>query len=71
MADRESSVAYILQNLRGAIMFGVPSLGMEQSHLMAMVEGQLNGNGSRTPPPALCSPRNAYEHTCLSVYAQS
>ena len=42
MADRESSVSNILQNLHGAIMFGVPSLGMEQSHLMAMVEGQPN-----------------------------
>ncbi|KAK0656988.1 hypothetical protein B0T16DRAFT_385604 [Cercophora newfieldiana] len=42
MADRESSVSSILHSLRGAIMFGVPSLGMEQSHLMAMVEGQSN-----------------------------
>lgn len=31
-----------LGKIRGAIFFGVPSLGMEQSHLMAMVEGQAN-----------------------------
>ncbi|KAH6617141.1 hypothetical protein F5144DRAFT_541013 [Chaetomium tenue] len=40
MADREKSVATILDNVLGAIMFGVPSLGMEQSHLLAMVEGR-------------------------------
>jgi hypothetical protein len=40
MADREKSVAGLLDNVLGAIMFGVPSLGMEQSHLLAMVEGQ-------------------------------
>lgn len=40
IADREKSVAAILDNVLGAIMFGVPSLGMEQSHLLAMVEGQ-------------------------------
>ncbi|ETS74270.1 hypothetical protein PFICI_14136 [Pestalotiopsis fici W106-1] len=28
--------------IRGAIFFGVPNLGMEQSHLMAMVDGQPN-----------------------------
>ncbi|KAM0511390.1 hypothetical protein ACHAPE_009905 [Trichoderma viride] len=38
----DKSVANILDNLLGAIMFGVPSLGMHQSHLMAMVEGQAN-----------------------------
>ncbi|KAK1238167.1 hypothetical protein MKX08_002746 [Trichoderma sp. CBMAI-0020] len=43
MADStDKSVAGILYNLLGAIMFGVPSLGMEQSYLMAMVEGQAN-----------------------------
>jgi hypothetical protein len=42
MADREESIAGILENVHGAIMFGVPNLGMEQSHLMAMVEGQAN-----------------------------
>ncbi|KAH6857077.1 hypothetical protein B0I37DRAFT_89683 [Chaetomium sp. MPI-CAGE-AT-0009] len=42
MADRDESVSSILRNVQGAIMFGVPSLGMEQSHLMAMVEGQPN-----------------------------
>ena len=42
MADREKTVATILEKIWGAIMFGVPSLGMEQSHLLAMVEGQPN-----------------------------
>jgi hypothetical protein len=42
VADREKSVTSILNNVQGAIMFGVPSLGMQQSHLMAMVEGQVN-----------------------------
>ncbi|KAK0638959.1 hypothetical protein B0T16DRAFT_235197 [Cercophora newfieldiana] len=43
MADRvDASVSSILNNVSGAIMFGVPSLGMEQSHLMAMVEGRPN-----------------------------
>jgi len=42
MADREKSISTILNNIQGAIMFGVPSLGMEHSHLMAMVEGQAN-----------------------------
>jgi len=42
MADRDKSVANVLNNIRGAIMFGVPSLGMEQSHLLAMVEGRPN-----------------------------
>lgn len=43
MADSgNKGVAGILDNLLGAIMFGVPSLGMQQSHLMAMVEGQAN-----------------------------
>ncbi|KAI9159121.1 Protein SERAC1 [Paramyrothecium foliicola] len=32
----------ILDKIFGAIMFGVPSLGMEQSHLMAIVDGQVN-----------------------------
>jgi hypothetical protein len=35
-------MADIVDNLLGIIMFGVPSLGMQQSHLMAMVEGQAN-----------------------------
>lgn len=39
---REATTACILNNIQGAIMFGVPSLGMEQSHLLAMVEGQAN-----------------------------
>ncbi|PNP46477.1 hypothetical protein THARTR1_10799 [Trichoderma harzianum] len=38
----DRSVSGILNNLLGAVMFGVPSLGMQQSHLMAMVEGQAN-----------------------------
>lgn len=42
IADREKSLANILDQVKGAIMFGVPSFGMEQSHLMAMVEGQAN-----------------------------
>ncbi|RYP29592.1 hypothetical protein DL767_006644 [Monosporascus sp. MG133] len=42
MADRDESITGILANVRGAVMFGVPSLGMEQSHLIAMVEGQAN-----------------------------
>lgn len=43
MADgMDRSVSDILSNVCGAIMFGVPSLGMDQSHLMAMVEGRPN-----------------------------
>ena len=42
MADREKSITGILDSFLGAIMFGVPSLGMEQSHLLAMVTGQPN-----------------------------
>lgn len=38
----DKSVTDILYNLLGVIMFGVPSLGMEQSYLMTMVEGQAN-----------------------------
>jgi len=40
--NRDQTVSDVLRNVCGAIMFGVPSLGMEQSHLMAMVEGQPN-----------------------------
>jgi alpha-beta hydrolase superfamily lysophospholipase len=32
----------ILEKVKGAIFFGVPSLGMEQAHLMAIVKGQTN-----------------------------
>jgi hypothetical protein len=42
VADRVESIASILDNVQGAIMFGVPSLGMQQSHLMTMIEGQGN-----------------------------
>ncbi|KAH6640664.1 hypothetical protein F5144DRAFT_105787 [Chaetomium tenue] len=42
VADREKGVANILDNVRGAVMFGVPSLGMDQSSLMAIVEGRAN-----------------------------
>ncbi|KAK4444026.1 hypothetical protein QBC34DRAFT_416019 [Podospora aff. communis PSN243] len=42
MADRDKSFSGILNNISGAVMFGVPSLGMQQCHLMAMVEGQPN-----------------------------
>jgi hypothetical protein len=31
-----------IQKIRGALMFGVPNLGMDQSHLFALVEGQPN-----------------------------
>jgi hypothetical protein len=41
IADCES-VSSILNSVKGAIMFGVPSLGMQISHLLAMVEGQAN-----------------------------
>lgn len=41
-ASGTRSVNNLLDNIRGAVMFGVPSLGMEQSHLMTMVEGQPN-----------------------------
>ncbi|KAH8897208.1 hypothetical protein GQ53DRAFT_803263 [Thozetella sp. PMI_491] len=44
IADRDKSFASVLNNVRGAIMFGVPNLGMEQSHLMAMVEDQPNSS---------------------------
>ncbi|KAI9164142.1 Protein SERAC1 [Paramyrothecium foliicola] len=42
VANQEVGESSILTNTRGAFMFGVPSLGMEQSHIMAMVEGQAN-----------------------------
>jgi alpha-beta hydrolase superfamily lysophospholipase len=42
LAEGGTSISSILSNLAGAIMFGVPSLGMHQSHLMAMVQGQSN-----------------------------
>jgi hypothetical protein len=32
----------LLDKILGVVMFGVPNLGMEQSHLRAMVEGQPN-----------------------------
>ncbi|KAL7895514.1 hypothetical protein HDV64DRAFT_95259 [Trichoderma sp. TUCIM 5745] len=40
--SNDRGVTDILTNLLGAIMFGVPNLGMQQSSLMAMVEGQAN-----------------------------
>jgi len=40
--SRDKSLSSILSNVRGAIMFGVPTLGMDQTHLMSMVEGQPN-----------------------------
>jgi len=40
--SRDKGISSILSNVRGAIMFGVPTLGMDQAHLMAMVEGQPN-----------------------------
>ncbi|KAL1874856.1 hypothetical protein Daus18300_003397 [Diaporthe australafricana] len=42
IADRDNSAACIIDRVCGAIMFGVPSMGMRQSHLIAMVEGQAN-----------------------------
>jgi len=42
MAGRDKSFSSILDNISGAVMFSVPSLGMQQCHLMAMVEGQPN-----------------------------
>ncbi|KAK0638583.1 hypothetical protein B0T16DRAFT_227181 [Cercophora newfieldiana] len=42
MAARDKSFSAVLDNISGAVMFGVPSLGMQQCHLMAMVEGQPN-----------------------------
>lgn len=39
---RVESVKGILNKFKGAIMFGVPSLGMHQSHLMTMTKGQAN-----------------------------
>ncbi|CAH0051508.1 unnamed protein product [Clonostachys solani] len=41
ISDREV-VASMLDRVRGAIMFGVPSLGMYQSHLIAMTQGRSN-----------------------------
>ncbi|VUC31502.1 unnamed protein product [Clonostachys rosea] len=41
IADREI-VSSILDRFKGAIMFGVPSLGMNQSHLVMMTKGQAN-----------------------------
>jgi hypothetical protein len=32
----------IIHKIRGALMFGVPNLGMDQSHLLAIVQGQPN-----------------------------
>ena len=39
---RNNSVTSILDKIQGAIMFGVPNLGMEQGHLATLVEGQAN-----------------------------
>jgi len=32
----------IIHKIRGAVMFGVPNFGMDQEHLLAIVEGQPN-----------------------------
>ncbi|KAK3290170.1 uncharacterized protein B0H64DRAFT_368987 [Chaetomium fimeti] len=42
MADSNAAVSSVLDNVMGTIMFGVPSLGMEQRHLMTMAEGEAN-----------------------------
>ncbi|KAG7116091.1 hypothetical protein HYQ44_007244 [Verticillium longisporum] len=38
----DEGIRSILEVVKGAVMFGVPSLGMQQAHLMAMVGGQAN-----------------------------
>jgi len=38
----DRGLSAFLDRIPGAIMFGVPNLGMEQSHLLAVVEGQPN-----------------------------
>ncbi|KAK4443325.1 hypothetical protein QBC34DRAFT_488405 [Podospora aff. communis PSN243] len=38
----DKGISGILNNIRGAVMCGVPTLGMDQAHLMSMVEGQPN-----------------------------
>jgi hypothetical protein len=38
----DAAVAALFQRLRGAVMFGVPNLGMDNSHWGALVEGQPN-----------------------------
>ena len=38
----DNTIASILDKVRGAILFGVPTLGMEQASLQAMVEEQAN-----------------------------
>jgi hypothetical protein len=42
LASKAGGDEPILQSLRGAVFFGVPNLGMEQSHFMAAVEGYYN-----------------------------
>ncbi|VUC24512.1 unnamed protein product [Clonostachys rosea] len=39
---RSTDVVSILTKFKGAIMFGVPNLGMHQSYLMTMTKGQAN-----------------------------
>ncbi|KAK0611249.1 hypothetical protein B0T14DRAFT_571163 [Immersiella caudata] len=40
----DKGISSILDNIRGTIMFGVPTLGMDQARLMWIVEGQPNGS---------------------------
>ncbi|OTA53967.1 hypothetical protein K449DRAFT_389512 [Hypoxylon sp. EC38] len=42
LANRIERDDPILHAIKGAVLFGVPNLGMEQSHLEAIVEGQPN-----------------------------
>jgi len=42
MAGRDKSFYSVLNNILGVIIFSVPSLGMQQCHLMAIIEGQPN-----------------------------
>ncbi|KAK1751162.1 hypothetical protein QBC47DRAFT_392355 [Echria macrotheca] len=40
--SRDAAVAALFQRLRGALMFGVPNLGMDNSHWGPLVEGRPN-----------------------------
>ncbi|KAI1394354.1 uncharacterized protein F4822DRAFT_45648 [Hypoxylon trugodes] len=42
LANRIERDDGILRAMKGAVFFGVPNLGMEQSHLLAVVDGQPN-----------------------------
>jgi hypothetical protein len=43
IADARNNIdTLLIKRIRGAVMFGVPNLGMEQSHLLAIVDGRPN-----------------------------